>query len=306
MTTRICYSIAFLTGIGLLFIGLRFLISPVKAEFDYGIFTNTNQDYSFHYIKGIRDLFSGILLLFLVWTRERRALGIVLLSATVVPLGDFMIVMGKNGSDWQHAIAHLIAIAICVITGPVLLLQKTKKSSSDKQISFNLIRSAADGGPTIAECDLLPGAKTPWHYHTLFSEKFEVLEGELEVGKAGKRYQLKSGDEIVILANETHLFYNRSESMCRIRTTIEPGNIPFEQASLILLGLAKDGFTNRNGIPKKLSDLALFIYLNNSKMTGAMKIAELFLSFVAKIAINMGRLKVLEDTYCKPARRIIS
>ncbi|WP_313002908.1 DUF4267 domain-containing protein [Chryseobacterium gleum] len=301
MTTRICYIISFLTGIGLLFIGLRFLISPVKAEFDFGIFTNTHKDYSFHYIKGTRDIFSGILLLLLVLAKQKKALGIVLLSATVVPLGDFMIVMGKNGSDWQHAIAHLIAIAICIITGPALLWQKSKKSSSGEQMSFNLIHSAADGGPTVTECDLLPGAKTPWHYHTLFSEKFEILKGELEVGKAGKRYQLKPGDEIVILANETHLFHNRSGSVCRIRTTIDPGNIPFEQASLILLGLAKDGFTNSSGIPKRFSDLALFIHLNNSRMTGIMKIAEPFLRLVAKIAIHKGRLKVLEDTYCKTA-----
>ncbi|QBJ85233.1 DUF4267 domain-containing protein [Chryseobacterium gleum] len=301
MTTRISYIISFLTGIGLLFIGLRFLISPVKAEFDFGIFTNTHKDYSFHYIKGARDIFSGILLLLLVLAKQKKALGIALLSATVVPLGDFMIVMGKNGSDWQHAIAHLIAIAICIITGPALLWQKPKKSSSGEQMSFNLIHSAADGGPTVTECDLLPGAKTPWHYHTLFSEKFEILKGELEVGKAGKRYQLKPGDEIVILANETHLFHNRSGSVCRIRTTIDPGNIPFEQASLILLGLAKDGFTNSSGIPKRFSDLALFLYLNNSRMTGVMKIAEPFLRLVAKIAIHKGRLKVLEDTYCKTA-----
>ncbi|WP_278353001.1 DUF4267 domain-containing protein [Chryseobacterium gleum] len=301
MTTRISYIISFLTGIGLLFIGLRFLISPVKAEFDFGIFTNTHKDYSFHYIKGTRDIFSGILLLLLVLAKQKKALGIALLSATVVPLGDFMIVMGKNGSDWQHAIAHLIAIAICIITGPALLWQKPKKSSSGEQMSFNLIHSAADGGPTVTECDLLPGAKTPWHYHTLFSEKFEILKGELEVGKAGKRYQLKPGDEIVILANETHLFHNRSGSVCRIRTTIDPGNIPFEQASLILLGLAKDGFTNSSGIPKRFSDLALFLYLNNSRMTGVMKIAEPFLRLVAKIAIHKGRLKVLEDTYCKTA-----
>jgi quercetin dioxygenase-like cupin family protein len=301
MTTRICYIISFLTGIGLLFIGLRFLISPVKAEFDFGIFTNTHKDYSFHYIKGSRDIFSGILLLLLVLAKQKKALGIALLSATVVPLGDFMIVMGKNGSDWQHAIAHLIAIAICIITGPALLWQKSKKSSSGEQMSFNLIHSAADGGPTVTECDLLPGAKTPWHYHTLFSEKFEILKGELEVGKAGKRYQLKPGDEIVILANETHLFHNRSRSVCLIRTTIDPGNIPFEQASLILLGLAKDGFTNSSGIPKRFSDLALFLYLNDSRMTGVMKIAEPFLRLVAKIAIHKGRLKVLEDTYCKTA-----
>jgi len=299
MTTRICYIISFLTGLGLLFIGMRFLVSPLKAEFDYGIVTNTNNDFSFHYIKGIRDLFSGILLVLLVLTKQRKALAIALLVATIVPLGDLMIVMLKDGSDWQHGIAHLIAVAVCVIIGPVLLMQKRQKSSSHHQISFDLVQSAVNGGPTVSECDLLPGAKTPWHYHTLFSEKFEILEGELEVGKDGKRYQLKPGDQIVIAANETHLFNNKSKGLCRLRTTIDPGNIEFEQASLILLGLAKDGLTNRSGIPKKFSDLALFIYLNNSKMTGAMKIVEPILNLVAKIAIKRGRLKVLEEAYCK-------
>ncbi|WP_048512187.1 DUF4267 domain-containing protein [Chryseobacterium sp. FH2] len=299
MTTRICYSISFLTGIALLFIGLRFLISPINAELDYGISTKTHADYSFHYIKGIRDLFSGILLILLVLAKERKALAIALLAATVVPLGDFMIVMGENGSNWQHGIAHLIAVAICIIIGPILFIQKNKKSRPESQISYNLIQSAADGGPTVSECDLLAGAKTPWHYHTLFSEKFEVLEGELEVGKAGNLYQLKAGDEINILPYEKHLFNNKSKNVCRIRTTIEPGNIPFEKASLILLGLAKDGLTNSNGIPKKFSDLALFIYLNNSKMTGVMAIAEPFLNLVAKIVIHRGRLKFLEDKYCK-------
>ncbi|WP_333889152.1 DUF4267 domain-containing protein [Sphingobacterium siyangense] len=299
MATRICYIISFLTGIGLLFIGLRFLFSPLNAEFDYGISTNTHADYSFHYIKGIRDLFSGILLVLLVLANERKALAIALLAATVVPLGDFMIVMGKNGSDWQHGIAHVVAVLICIIAGPVLLMQKKRTDNPYNQVSFDLIQSAANGGPTISECDLLPGAKTPWHYHTLFSERFEVMEGELEVGRNGKRFQLKPGDKIMISANETHLFNNRSKGVCRLRTTIDPGNIEFEKASLILLGLAKDGLTDKNGIPKKFSDLALFIYLNNSKMIGVMKIVETLLSIVAKIAIKSGRLKILEEDYCK-------
>jgi len=63
--------------------------------------------------------------------------------------------------------------------------------------------------------------------------------------------------------------------------------------------VAKDGHTNGNGIPKNFSDLALFIYLNNSKMTGVMKIVEPLLSIVAKIAIKSGRLKILEEAYCK-------
>lgn len=299
MTTKICYTISFLTGLGLLFIGTRFLVSPLNAEFDYGIFTNTNNDFSFHYIKGIRDLFSGLLLIFLVLTKEKRALAITLLAATVVPLGDFLIVTAKHGNDWQHAIAHLTAVMICITIGALLLIPTRKRNVTQAQVSFRMLQSAVTGGPTITECDLIPGAKTPWHYHTLFSEKFEVLEGQLEVGKNGTIHQLTRGDQITILPNESHLFKNRSGEKCKVRTTLAPGNIQFEQASLILLGLTKDGLTSASGIPKKLPDLALFLYLNNSKMRGLPGIFGPIFNLIAKSAINRGRLEMLTSKYCK-------
>ncbi|RKE57109.1 DUF4267 domain-containing protein [Sphingobacterium detergens] len=298
MTTKICYLISFLTGIGLLFIGTRFLLSPLHAAFDYGMLTNTNSDFSFHYVKGIRDLFSGLLLLLLVLAKERRALAIVLLAATVVPLGDFIIVLGQRGNDWQFTLAHLVAVAICIITGSILLIRKKEQQLGVPEMSFRIIQSVEKGGSTITECDLLPGAKTPWHYHTLFSEQFELLVGTLEVGRSGLIYQLNAGDEITILPHETHLFHNRSAEKCRVRTVLTPGNIEFEQASRILLGLTRDGLTNGSGVPKKLSDLALFLYLNNSKMMGFLKIFQPIFSLIAKIAIKRGRLKVLLSKYC--------
>ena len=298
MTTKICYLISFLTAIGLLFIGTRFLLSPLHAAFDYGMLTNTNSDFSFHYVKGIRDLFSGLLLLLLVLTKERRALAIVLLAATIVPLGDFIIVLGQRGNDWQFTIAHLVAVGICIVTGSILLIRK-KEQLGAPEMSFRIIQSAETGGSTITECDLLPGAKTPWHYHTLFSEKFELLVGTLEVGRGGVIYQLNEGEEITILPHETHLFNNRSTTKCKVRTVLSPGNIAFEQASHILLGLTRDGMTNASGVPKKLSDLALFLYLNNSKMTGFLRIFQPIFGLIAKIAIKRGRLSVLLSTYYK-------
>jgi len=38
-----------------------------------------------------------------------------------------------------------------------------------------LISSADTNRDSVLEMDVLPGEKTPWHYHTLFSETFEVL-----------------------------------------------------------------------------------------------------------------------------------
>ena len=62
MATKISYVIAFITGLGLIFLGARFLLSPEVAEAGYGIHFNEQGDYSFHYIKGIRDILSGLLM----------------------------------------------------------------------------------------------------------------------------------------------------------------------------------------------------------------------------------------------------
>jgi len=96
-----------------------------------------------------------------------------------------MIVLGQRGNDWQFTIAHLVAVGICIVTGSILLLRKKEQEFGAPEMYFRIIQSAETGGSTITECDLLPGAKTPWHYHTLFSEKFELLTGTLEVGRSG-------------------------------------------------------------------------------------------------------------------------
>ena len=55
----------------------------------------------------------------------------------------------------------------------------------------------------------------------------------------------------------------------------------------MLKGLAKDGLASASGVPKKLSDLALFIYLNNSRMVGPQKFAEPLFNYLARRAINL-------------------
>jgi hypothetical protein len=136
--------------------------------------------------------------------------------------------------------------------------------------------------------NILPGEKTPWHYHTLFSETFEVLQGTLEVGKGKDMYHLKQGDIATIEANEKHYYHNVSNEECVITATPDPGNKNFENALFILKGLVNDGLSSASGIPKKLADLALFIYLNNPRMIGPQKIAESFFNYLAKVQLRKG------------------
>jgi quercetin dioxygenase-like cupin family protein len=166
------------------------------------------------------------------------------------------------------------------------------------QENIKLIRSVATGPVSIIEFTIIPGERTPWHYHTLFSEAFEVLNGTLEVGLNDQVKQLIQGGQVTIKPNEKHYFNNISNEDCLIRVTVSPGNQNFENALLISKGLAKDGLASAAGTPKKLADLALFVWLNNSKMVGIQKVAAPLFNYLAKRAIKKGRLAQLMQTYC--------
>src|ERR1700755_3410099 len=115
-----------------------------------------------------------------------------------------------------------------------------------------LIRSA---GSSIIELNIQSGEKTPWHYHTLFSETFEVLKGTLEVGQGEEIIELKAGDKATIEPNEKHYYHNVSGEKGVITTTTDPANKNFEHAMFILKGLANDGLASVSGTPNKFSDL---------------------------------------------------
>ena len=70
-----------------------------------------------------------------------------------------------------------------------------------------LISSVDTNKSSKLEMNILPGEKTPWHYHTLFAETFEVLKGTLEVGKGKRILRLKPGDKTTIEPNEKHYFH---------------------------------------------------------------------------------------------------
>mgnify|MGYP001551018213 CR=1 FL=1 len=161
-----------------------------------------------------------------------------------------------------------------------------------------LLSSASAGKESILEMNILPGEKTPWHYHTLFCETFEVLKGTLEVGKGKQILQLQQGEVATIRLNEKHYYHNTSEEACVIKATLNPGNRNFENSLFILKGLAKDGVASAAGTPEKFSDLALFVYLNNSRIPGFRRIAEPIFNCVAKVAIKKGRLQELVQKYC--------
>jgi hypothetical protein len=129
MTKRISITIAFLTGLGMIFIGTRFLLAPNIAEAGYGIHFNAHGDYSFHYIKGIRDVFTGLLICILVLTKQTKAVGITLTAGTIIPTVDMLIVLSKDYTGIAQAVPHISAIIVCAVIGIILLTHKTSNES---------------------------------------------------------------------------------------------------------------------------------------------------------------------------------
>jgi len=129
MTQKISIAIAFLTGLGMIFIGTRFLLAPEIATAGYGIHFNAHGDYSFDYIKGIRDVFSGLLMSIFVLTKQTKALGITLVAGTIIPIVDMLIVLNKDYNGIAQAIPHITAIIICAAVGTILLMHKTSNKA---------------------------------------------------------------------------------------------------------------------------------------------------------------------------------
>jgi hypothetical protein len=124
MTQKISITIAFLTGLGMIFIGARFLMAPETAIAGYGIHFASHGDYSFHYIKGIRDIFSGLLICIFVLSKQTKALGTTLAVGTIIPAVDMLIVLSKNYNGIAQAIPHISAIIVCSVVGTILLTHK--------------------------------------------------------------------------------------------------------------------------------------------------------------------------------------
>lgn len=300
MTQKIAITIAFLAGSGMIFLGARFLLSPEIAEAGYGLHFNEQGDYSFHYIKGIRDLFSGIVICLLVLSRQTKALGITLLAGTMIPIADMLIVLSKDYNGVAASMPHISAIIACSVVGIILLFYKPSAKSTIKEQGFiHLINAANTSNVSIMELNILPGEKTPWHYHTLFSETFEIIKGTLEVGKGKAVLQLSQGEVATIEPNEKHYYHNVSKEECSIKVTINLGNEHFEQALFILKGLSNDGLASVAGTPRKFKDLAVFVYLSNSRMPGFRKIAEPIFRYVAQAAVKKGYSDHLVNKYYK-------
>lgn len=115
---------------GIIFVGIRFILSPQAGALGFGIPFSSERDIAFGRAKGIRDIFSGLALFPLLFLGMRKAAAWVFTAAIIVPATDCLTILATNGpSDIQHLLIHGLTAVYMVITSFLLFRDKTLKTS---------------------------------------------------------------------------------------------------------------------------------------------------------------------------------
>jgi hypothetical protein len=113
MRRTLSRSLSLLLGLGMVFIGLRFLLAPRAGAEGFGVFLPpTDTQYAFHYAKGIRDVFSGLLLVLFAGLGYDRSLAWVLLLGALIPGVDLTVVRAQPTVSLALEMPHLVAIVL--------------------------------------------------------------------------------------------------------------------------------------------------------------------------------------------------
>jgi hypothetical protein len=120
-THSFAYWFTLIVALGIIFIGVRFILQPQVGAIGYGVPIREGADAVYGKIKGIRDIFSGIVLLPLLAMRMRKATAWVFTTAILVPTADFLLVLFTNGiHDIEHLLIHGTTALVMVVNSFLL------------------------------------------------------------------------------------------------------------------------------------------------------------------------------------------
>jgi quercetin dioxygenase-like cupin family protein len=127
-----------------------------------------------------------------------------------------------------------------------------------ERIVFRQTSADTNGELVAIDLALPPGGHVPGlHVHPHQEERFEVTSGTMKFRYGLKTIVAGPGEVVTVPAGKIHSFANAGDEPSECRVEIRPA-LKMEELFETTVRLAKDGRTNRKGMPKPL-DLALFV-----------------------------------------------
>lgn len=112
-----------LLGIGIIFIGARFIVAPLAAARDFGVPATQTEKPTYLWAKGTRDIVSGLLVIGLLWLKVNSGvLATFLFIASLIPIGDLLnvYVQVRLGNVAALIIHGGTALFMCVLASLLL------------------------------------------------------------------------------------------------------------------------------------------------------------------------------------------
>ena len=168
--------------------------------------------------------------------------------------------------------------------------QTIENPVSGERMTFLETARGTGGARTVGVLEVRPGGGVPIHRHSDHEERIEVLEGEIELTLGRKRRRVGPGEQALIAPGQMHGWRNPSpDRPLRFRGTMNPGNPGFERFLRVLFGLARSGEVRPNGLPRRLSDLALLTEWDPSVLAGPLVLLGPVMRLLARRARARGR-----------------
>ena len=114
----------FLIPAAIIGLGINFILNPVGASTGFGIPIHDPAAFPFMWIKGIRDIFSGLVVLWFLWSGDRRTTATLFAIAIFIPVGDGLVILSHLGFAPPIYIHWGTALYMMIVT--VFLFMKKK------------------------------------------------------------------------------------------------------------------------------------------------------------------------------------
>ena len=123
MLNAIWLILAGLLATAIIVIGGFYIVSPERISGSFGLKPPATDADTRNWLrlKGIRDVATGLIVLTLMLTTDRRTVGIVLLVAAIIPFGDMLNVMISGGSRSTALSVHGVTCAVMLVVGLLLI-----------------------------------------------------------------------------------------------------------------------------------------------------------------------------------------
>lgn len=112
-----------LIPVAIIGIGVNFILNPAGASTGYGIPMHDPAAFPFMWIKGIRDIFAGLVVLPFLFKGDRRTTATLFAISIFVPFGDGLVILRHLGFappifiHWGTAL-YMIVVAAFLLRKP--------------------------------------------------------------------------------------------------------------------------------------------------------------------------------------------